>query len=103
VDQPGRTGNAYHLLIADQARPGPLTTTGREHPVVRILAITVEYQSGVPGDVQPVLVGLPELRRHCRAERVDDLIDDLVMLVEDVEAARPPAGAVLSVIHGGAR
>lgn len=68
--------------------------------MVRILGITVAYQSGVPGEVQPVLVGLPELRQHCRTERVDDLIDDLVMLVEDVEVARAPAGVVLSIIRG---
>ena len=69
--------------------------------MVRILAITVAYQSGVPGELEPLLVGLPELRQHCRAERVDDLIDDLVMLVEDIEAARAPAGVVLSIIRGG--
>jgi hypothetical protein len=70
-------------------------------PKVRILAITVAYESDSPGELQPVLVGLPELRKQCRAERVDDLIDDLAMLVEDIEAARAPAGTVLSIIRGG--
>jgi hypothetical protein len=51
--------------------------------VARILAVTVAYESDAPGDLQPTLIGLPELRRHCRAERVEDLIDDLVMLCRD--------------------
>jgi hypothetical protein len=71
--------------------------------VARILAITVAYENGVPGDLQPVLVGLPELRKHGRAERVDELLEELLMLVEDIEAARARAGTVLRVIHGGGR
>jgi hypothetical protein len=69
--------------------------------VARILAVTVAYESDAPGEVQPTLIGLPELRQHCRAERVEDLIDDLGMLVEDVQAARVAPGTVLSVIRGG--
>jgi hypothetical protein len=69
--------------------------------VARILAVTVAYESGAPGDLQPTLIGLPELRQHCRAERVEDLIDDLEMLVEDVHAARVVPGTALSVIRGG--
>jgi len=68
--------------------------------VARILAVTVAYESDAPGD-QPTLIGLPELRQHCRAERVEDLIDDLEMLVEDVQAAREVPGTALSVIRGG--
>jgi hypothetical protein len=71
--------------------------------VARILAITIACETDTPGDLQPVLIGLPELRKHCRAERVDDLIDDLAILVEDIEAARAPAGTALSIIHGGGR
>jgi hypothetical protein len=69
--------------------------------VTRILAVTVAYESDAPGDLQPTLIGLPELRQHCRTERVEDLIDDLEMLVEDVQAARVVPGAALSVIRGG--
>ena len=69
--------------------------------MARILAVTVAYESEAPGEVQPTLIGLPELRQHCRAERVEDLIEDLGMLVEDVLAARVAPGTVLSVIRGG--
>jgi hypothetical protein len=69
--------------------------------VARILAVTVAYESDAPGDLQPTLIGLPELRQHCRSERVEDLIDDLEMLVEDVQAARVAPGTALSVIRGG--
>jgi len=69
--------------------------------VARILAVTVAFESDAPGDVRPTLIGLPELRQHCRAERVEDLIDDLEKLVEDVQAARVAPGTVLSLIRGG--
>jgi hypothetical protein len=69
--------------------------------VARILAVTVAYESDAPADMQPTLIGLPELRQHCRAERVEDLIDDLGMLVEDVQTARVAPGTALSIIRGG--
>jgi hypothetical protein len=69
--------------------------------VARILAVTVAYESAAPGDLQPTLIGLPELRQYCRAERVEDLIDDLEVLVEDVQAARVAPSTALSVIRGG--
>jgi hypothetical protein len=70
-------------------------------PMARILAVTVAYESDAPGDIQPTLIGLAELRQHCRAERVEDLIEDLEMLAGDIEAARAASGTVLSVIRGG--
>lgn len=69
--------------------------------MARILAVTVAYDSDAPGEVQPMLIGLPELRQHCRAERVEDLIDDLEMVIEDVQAARVAPAMALSVIRGG--
>ena len=69
--------------------------------MARILAVTVAYESDTPEDLQPTLIGLPELRQHCRAERVEDLIDDLEMLVEDIQAAKVEPGPALSVIRGG--
>jgi hypothetical protein len=75
--------------------------------VARILAVTVAYEGDAPGDRQPTLIGLSDLRQNCRAERVEDLIDDLEMLVDDVddvddiEAARVAPGTALSVIRGG--
>jgi hypothetical protein len=44
-----------------------------------------------PAGVAPALPG----------QRVEDLIDDLEMLVEDVQAARVAPGTALSVIRGG--
>jgi hypothetical protein len=35
-------------------------------------------------------VDLESMRTHCRPERVDDLVDDLLMLCEDVQARRWP-------------
>lgn len=69
--------------------------------MARILAVTVAYESDAPGDLPLTLIGLPEMRQHCRAERVEDLIDDLEMLVEDVQAVRLVPGTALSVIRGG--
>ena len=68
-------------------------------PVVRIVAVTVAYESDAPTDLQPVLVGLADMRKHCRAERVDDLLDDLLMLCEDIQAARLTPDPVLSLVR----
>jgi hypothetical protein len=35
-------------------------------------------------------VTLDEMRGHCRPERVEDLLDDLVVLCEDVATGRRP-------------
>jgi hypothetical protein len=35
-------------------------------------------------------ITLDEMRRHCRPERVEDLLDDLVVLCEDVIDERQP-------------
>lgn len=67
--------------------------------MVRIVAVTVAFESDAPGDLQPVLVGLTQMREHCRAERVDDLLDDLLMLCEDIQAARLRHGPVLSLVR----
>jgi hypothetical protein len=67
--------------------------------VVRIVAVTVAYESDAPADLQPVLVGLADMRKHCRAERVDDLLDDLLMLCEDIQAGRLTPGPVLSLVR----
>ena len=73
----------------------------KERLVARILAVAVAYESDAPGDLQPTLIGLPELRQHCEAERAEDLLDDLGMLVEDVQVAHVAPGRALSVVRGG--
>jgi hypothetical protein len=35
-------------------------------------------------------ITLDEMRRHCRPERVEDLLDDLAVLCEDVIDGRQP-------------
>ena len=47
-------------------------------------------------------VTLDEMRRHCRPERVEDLLDDLVVLCEDVIEGRRPEdrGPWLRVMRG---
>jgi len=63
----------------------------------RILAITVAYEDGSPED--PTLIDLPKMRQYCRPERVEDLIDDLVMLCEDVKARGRPSLTLLRRIR----
>src|SRR5215470_5686882 len=70
----------YSHCSGSRLRTGPCPgalAIAKERSVARILAVTVAYESDAPGDLQPTLIGLPELRQHCRAERVEDLIDDL--------------------------
>jgi hypothetical protein len=71
--------------------------------MIRIAHVAVEYVTETPAGPKTAVASLAELRKHCQAERVDDLIDDLIMLIEDVGAARAPAGTVLSIIRGGGR
>jgi hypothetical protein len=39
------------------------------------------------------VISLADFQWHCRRERVDDLIDDLVVLCEDVQGARDRVAA----------
>jgi len=56
--------------------------------MLRIDRIEVGYTVDTGEGPQQMTIGLPDLRWHCRRERVDDLIDDLVVLCEDVQSAR---------------
>jgi len=58
--------------------------------VVRVL---IECLIETPDGPQRTKANLQSIRAHCRPERVDDLIDDLLMLCEDVHAGRRPEGA----------
>jgi hypothetical protein len=46
------------------------------------------------------VIGLEVMRRHCRRERVEDLLEDLALLCEDVQARRHPdhADSYLSLV-----
>jgi hypothetical protein len=55
---------------------------------------------------EEVIVSLDQMRQHCRAERVEDVLDDLTMLCADVVAGwdqRDPARPVLAAIRGSAK
>lgn len=54
-------------------------------------------------DGEQTVISLPEMQKHCRPERIEELVDDMAVLCEDVEARRHPEDAghpVLSVIRG---
>ena len=58
--------------------------------MIRIERVVVGYTIDTGNGPERKAVMLGALRKHCRAERDEDLLDDLVMLVEDVEVARRP-------------
>ena len=69
----------------------------------RIARISVDYLTETPEGPQQTTVDLAAMLRHCRPERVEDLLEDLVMLCEDVHAGRQPEDSgrpVLAVIRG---
>ena len=59
--------------------------TGKIENVV--IGWTVETADGP----RSAAIDLEALRRHCRQERVEDLLDDLQILCEDVQDARNKA------------
>ena len=67
--------------------------TAREPAGGRILAITVCYETDAPGRPEQTMVDLEAMLRHCRPERVEDLLEDLTLLCEDVVARRQPEGS----------
>lgn len=71
-------------------------------PGGRIIAVTVCYEVDTPEGPQQTTVDLEAMRTHCRAERLDDLTDDLVVLCEDVLAGLRPDDPhpVLRVVQG---
>jgi hypothetical protein len=70
---------------------------------LRILAISVACELDTPYGPQQAVIDLASMHRHCRPERVEDLLEDLTVLCEDVQAGRKPEDLghpVLSVIQG---
>jgi len=65
----------------------------------RITFVSVGWTSTRGTDMT---IGLALLAKHCRPERVEELIEDLTLMCEEVEAGCRPedAGRVLSVIQG---
>lgn len=56
----------------------------------RVVGVQVEYLIETPDGPKRMTVNLDSMRTHCRPERVEDLVEDLVMLCEDVQASRCP-------------
>jgi hypothetical protein len=60
-----------------------------ERTITRIsVTVTVETDNGP----KHLLYSLEAMRRHARAERIEDLLDDLEVICEDVQKARDAAG-----------
>ena len=57
----------------------------------KIENVVIGWTVETPDGRQSVAIDLETLRRHCRRERVEDLLDDLQMLCEDVQDARNTA------------
>ena len=56
----------------------------------KVVSVMVDYVADVPGGPQRRRINLPAIIRHCRPERVEDLLEDLQMLCDDVFAGRRP-------------
>jgi hypothetical protein len=56
----------------------------------QVFDVQVEYLIDTSDGPQRVTVNLESMRTHCRPERFDDLVDDLLILCEDVQARRWP-------------
>ena len=54
----------------------------------RINQVVVSWTVDTPDGPRSRAIDLEVMRRHCRAERVDDLLDDLQVLCEDVQDGR---------------
>jgi hypothetical protein len=57
-----------------------------------ITRISVTITEDTPAGPRHLLYGLSDMRKFARAERVDDLLDDLEVICEDVQEARDRAG-----------
>ncbi len=54
----------------------------------RINQVVVSWTVNTPDGPRSKAIDLETMRRHCRPERVDDLLDDLQVLCGDVEDGR---------------
>ncbi len=54
----------------------------------KIVAVVVGWTIETPDGPRKSAIDLATMRRHCRAERVEDLLDDLALLCQDVQDAR---------------
>jgi hypothetical protein len=59
----------------------------------KIAYLAVGWAVETSGDPQQITVDLAAMRRHCRPERVEELLDDLAMICQDVLTAQEAEGA----------
>ncbi len=54
----------------------------------KIAHVEVVYEIETDNGIEARSITLPAMRKHCRPERVEDLLEDLELICEDVQAAR---------------
>jgi hypothetical protein len=62
-------------------------------PEGRITYVTVGWTTDTDDGPQQTVISLESMQKHCRAERVDDLLDDLTLLCRDVQDAWDAQGS----------
>jgi hypothetical protein len=60
--------------------------------------VIVSWTVDTPDGPRSGAIDLAAMRRNCRAERIQDLLEGLELLGEDVTAARQAAGPALRVV-----
>jgi hypothetical protein len=61
---------------------------GSEPMTGKIEHVSIGWTVDTDDGPQKTLIDLPTMRKHCRPERIADLLDDLQVLCEDVQDAR---------------
>jgi hypothetical protein len=74
--------------------------------MLSFMAVFTFISVGYLDNGEEVVVSLDQIRQHCRAERVDELLADLGVLCQDVVSEwdqREPSRPVLAMIRGSAK
>jgi hypothetical protein len=78
-------------VVRGHGRAGALVPGGHVDGTVR--ALSIGWTTETPDGPKRNLISLFDLRQHCRAERVEEVLADLAMLCSDVQAAREGVAA----------
>jgi hypothetical protein len=65
-----------------------------------IVHVSVCWAAETSGGRQQIIVDLTQMRRHPGPERIEELLDDLAMICEDVQAAQDSES---TSVHSGGR
>jgi hypothetical protein len=60
----------------------------QEEPMGKVVSMQVIYETETDRGTEAKSVTLTAMRKYCRAERVADLLEDLTLVCEDVQAGR---------------